>query len=91
MGLPHRLVSLSPHRLNPKAKEVVTVMRFTAVLTKEGQWYVAKAVEVEVASQGRTIEEALANLKEALELYFEDEPLPEALPEPIIATVEVAL
>jgi len=66
-------------------------MRFTAVVTKEGQWYVARAVEVEVASQGKTVEEALANLKEALELYFEDEPLPEALPEPIIATVEVAL
>lgn len=66
-------------------------MRFTAVITKEGQWYVAKAVEVEVASQGKTIEEALENLKEALELYFQDEPLPEVLPAPIIATVEVAL
>lgn len=66
-------------------------MRFTAVITKEGQWCVARATEVEVASQGKTVEEALANLKEALELYFEDEPLPEALPDPIIATVEVAL
>jgi len=66
-------------------------MRFTAVVTKEGQWYVAKTVEVEIASQGKTIEEALANLKEALELYFEDEPLPEALPEHVIATVEVAI
>ncbi|MGI9953545.1 type II toxin-antitoxin system HicB family antitoxin [Moorellaceae bacterium AZ2] len=53
-------------------------MRFTAVVAKEGQWYVARAVEVEVASQGRTIEEALVNLKEALL-------------EPIIAAVEVAL
>jgi len=41
-----------------------------------------------VTSQGETLEEALANLKEALELYFEDEPIP-AAPSPIIAPVEV--
>jgi hypothetical protein len=35
--------------------------------------------------------EALANLKEALELYFEDVPVPEALPAPIIVPVEVEL
>jgi predicted RNase H-like HicB family nuclease len=52
---------------------------------------VARCVEVEVASQGRTIEEALDNLREALELYFEDEPAPEALPEPIVAPIEVRL
>lgn len=64
-------------------------MRFTAVVTREGDWYVARAVEVEVASQGRDVEEALVNLKEALELYFEDTPLPEAVPAPIITQVEV--
>jgi len=52
---------------------------------------VARCVEVEVASQGRTVEKALANLREALELYFEDEPAPEALPEPIVAPIEVRL
>lgn len=36
----------------------------------------AKAVEVEVASQGKTMKEAMANLQEALELYFEDEKVP---------------
>ena len=35
--------------------------------------FVARAVEVDVASQGPTVEEALANLREAVELYFEDE------------------
>lgn len=40
--------------------------------------YVARAVDVEVASQGETREEALAALTEALELYFEDES-PEAV------------
>jgi predicted RNase H-like HicB family nuclease len=43
-----------------------------------------------VASQGRTIDEALANLREALALYFEDQPPPDA-PEAIIAPVEVWL
>lgn len=61
---------------------------FLATITKEGRWYVAKCLEVEVASQGTTVEEALANLKEALELYFEDEPVPTAEPV-LIAPVEV--
>lgn len=44
-----------------------------AVTWKEDKWFVAKAVEVEIASQGHTQKEALNNLREALELYFEDE------------------
>ncbi len=43
------------------------------VVWKEDKWYVAKALEIEVASQGRTEKESLTNLKEALELYFEDQ------------------
>ena len=46
----------------------------SALVWKEEEFYVAKAVEVEVASQGSTKKEALSNLKEALELYFENEP-----------------
>lgn len=38
---------------------------------REGEWYVARARRVEVASQGRTRAEAIANLREALELHFE--------------------
>ncbi len=49
-------------------------IRMNAVITPDGGWYVARCVEVEVASQGETAESALANLREALELYFEDEP-----------------
>lgn len=64
-------------------------MRFTAAITKEGKWYVARSLEVEVTSQGKTMEEALANLKEALELYFEDEEVPKAIQAPIIAPLEV--
>jgi len=66
-------------------------MRFTAAITKEGKWYVARCLEVEVASQGETVEEATDNLKEALELYFEDESHTPASPSPMIAPVEVDL
>ncbi len=48
-------------------------MPFTAVVTREEKFYVALAPDVDVVSQGEAIEEALANLTEALELYFEDE------------------
>ena len=51
----------------------------TAVLTKEGGWYVARCLELGVISQGRTIEEAQENLREALELYLEGEPEAEKL------------
>ena len=41
----------------------------SALVWKEDKLFVAKSVEVEIASQGKTKKEALANLKEALELY----------------------
>ncbi len=41
---------------------------------KEDKIFVAKFLEIELASQGKTKEEAIKNLKEALELYLEDEP-----------------
>ena len=44
------------------------------VIWKEGKWFVARSLEVEVASQGKTEKDAVSNLREALELYFEDEP-----------------
>jgi predicted RNase H-like HicB family nuclease len=46
-------------------------VKFTAVITKEDKWYVAHCVELGVVSQGKTIEKAHANLKEAVELYIE--------------------
>ena len=47
---------------------------FTALVWKEEKWYVAKTLEIEVASQGVNKRDALKNLKEAIELYFENEP-----------------
>ncbi|MFH0963130.1 MAG: type II toxin-antitoxin system HicB family antitoxin [Planctomycetota bacterium] len=45
--------------------------QLTAVVEREGDGYVALCPEVDVASQGGTIEEARENLREALELFFE--------------------
>ncbi|MFP5331732.1 MAG: type II toxin-antitoxin system HicB family antitoxin [Acidimicrobiia bacterium] len=64
-------------------------MRFTAAVSHEGAWYVARCLEVEVTSQAGTFDEALANLREALELYFEDRPFPESVEAPIIAPVDI--
>ncbi len=55
----------------------MNVRTFTAVIHKEENIYVAECPEVGTASQGSTIEESLANLKEATELYLEDFPLPD--------------
>ncbi len=48
--------------------------KVTVVIQKDDDWFVAKCVENSVASQGKTVEEAMNNLKEALELYYEDIP-----------------
>jgi predicted RNase H-like HicB family nuclease len=48
---------------------------FAATVWREGNWYVSQCLEVDVASQGATEEEALVNLREALELYFEPQPI----------------
>ncbi len=44
---------------------------FATTVWREGDWYVSQCLELDIASQGKTEEEALANLKEALELHFE--------------------
>jgi predicted RNase H-like HicB family nuclease len=59
---------------------------FAATVWREGDWFVSQCLEVDVASQGETEAEALANLKEALELYFEE---PQATRPPKVRMVEV--
>ena len=44
---------------------------YTAILEKDGDLYVALCPELDVASQGATVEVATANLKEAVELFLE--------------------
>jgi predicted RNase H-like HicB family nuclease len=63
---------------------------FTAVLYKESDLYVAECPEVGTVSQGYTIEEAIANLKEATELYLEEFPLLEVT-RPLLTTFEAAV
>jgi len=45
--------------------------QLTAVIEREDDWFVATCPEVDVVSQGRTIEDARSNLLEAVELFFE--------------------
>lgn len=44
---------------------------FTASISQEDNWFIPQCLEVDVASQGESEEEALVNLREALELHFE--------------------
>ena len=44
---------------------------FTASIWREDDWFIAQCLEVDIASQGQSEEEALDNLAKALELYFE--------------------
>lgn len=59
---------------------------FAASVWREGDWYVSQCLELDVASQGETEAEALTNLKEALELYFEP---PQATRPPQVRLIEV--
>lgn len=45
--------------------------RFSAAISKEDDWYVARCLQLSVTSQGKNVEEARANLREAIELYLE--------------------
>jgi len=55
----------------------MAVQTFTAVIHKEDNLYIADCPEVGTVSQGHTVEEAIANLKEATELYLEEFPMRE--------------
>ena len=62
---------------------------FTAVIKKDEDMYVAKCAEIGTVSQGKTVKEALANLKEATELYLEEFPIKKAS-RPVLTTFKVA-
>ena len=65
-------------------------IKSTVFIQKEDNWYVATSIETGVASQGKSIDEALNNLSEALSLYFEDN-VPEKQEPVFITTLEVAV
>lgn len=47
-------------------------LTLTAAVHQEEDWYVAQCLEIDVASQGQTVEESLANLREAVSLYLDE-------------------
>ena len=47
------------------------VRKFTAIIEKEGKWYVAHCPELDIASQGKSAKEARINLKGAIALFFQ--------------------
>ena len=61
---------------------------FSASVWQEDEWFVAQCLEIDVASQGESEDEALANLREALELYFSP-PQPTVIPHVREIEVEV--
>lgn len=63
---------------------------FTVAISQDGEWYVAKCIENSVASQGKTIDDSVSNLKEALELYYESEAVP-VFGQTFVTTLEVAV
>ncbi|MBI3895687.1 MAG: type II toxin-antitoxin system HicB family antitoxin [Acidobacteria bacterium] len=63
------------------------VQTLTAVIHKEDDLYVAECPEIGTVSQGSSIEEAVANLKEATELYLEEFPMP-LVPRVLLTTFE---
>jgi predicted RNase H-like HicB family nuclease len=65
--------------------------RFTVVIQQEEEWYVAQCIENGIASQGKTIEDSMVNLKEAIELYYEDKKLETAVSPAFLTTMEVAI
>ena len=64
-------------------------MEFTAILQREEDMFVAKCPEVGTVSQGKTIDEAIKNLREATELYLEEFPIKEKS-HPLLTTFEVS-
>jgi len=68
-------------------------MVLTAIIKKGEKQYVALCPELDVVSQGFTVEDALKNLKEATELYIEEMGLPEGIDtqEMLITSFEVLL
>ena len=62
---------------------------FTAIIHQEGEFFVASCLETGTVSQGKSMEEAITNLKEATELYLEEFPAPHHS-RSFITTFEVA-
>jgi len=68
--------------------------KFLVSITKEDNFFIARCPELGVTSQGKTLEDAQKNIKEAIELYIESfgtGDLPKETSNPVWTTVEVVL
>ena len=77
-----------PYSRSERARRFDLEETFSASVWQEGAWWVAQCLDVDVASQGRTEQEALANLREAVELHFEE---PRATLTPATRTIEAEI
>ncbi len=68
----------------------MTTKTLTAIIHREDDLYVAECPEIGTVDQGATVEEALANLKEATRLYLEEFPLSEDLSPRLVTNMEVS-
>jgi predicted RNase H-like HicB family nuclease len=66
-------------------------LEFSSVVSKDGKWYVATCPELGITSQGKTVERSIDNLREAIELYLEDEDatVPSSNYRPLVTVVKV--
>lgn len=67
------------------------IVKCTVILQREDDWYVATCVENNVASQGKTMDEAIASLKEAVTLFYDDADVAPEFGQVYITTMEVAI
>ena len=68
------------------------VYRFGCSFSPEGDWIIARCIELGITTQGKTLKEARDNLREAIELYIESfglDDIPDTMGEPIFSTIEV--
>ena len=66
-----------------------STLHLTVLITQEGDWHVARCLEIDAVSQGETAELALANLRDVVEVYLEEEGPPQALP--LVTSIDVSI
>ena len=85
-------IGVRPHEKRAKEREMN--YRVSVIIEREDNWFVAFCPELEVASQGKTVEEAKNNLKEAIELYLKHaDPSEIDLPKepPFVSALDIAV
>ena len=69
--------------------DMTETFTFSAMVQKENERYVSSCLELDISSQGKTIEEAVSNLKEAVKLHIEREGITLPVKRPFLTTFKV--